>query len=456
MTILPQEILDAIVDSVHSKEDLESLSLTHRYFLPRSRWHLFSTIRLLHGRHDSSLNYESTASFTLAVKRYYESLPLSSFLAAFKDAVAKNSLITSSVRTLTLSLYAGDGNPNYDTEMPDPDVYLPFANLRALQVLFAHSYYDIIDIQTTQKWRFPRLLRLIQMNSLSLQHLAIDKCSLQDSSWDSLFCYIASLKQLHTFVLRDALISCQVPILMDEESLSLGGPTGTSISKTEGISGAGGNAQHLKRLFLDQNEPELEREALSTSRYFPLSHLDALALRFRSNHYMWGQIAVLSNVGNVLTSLTIDIEDHFVNESTLQDITLPNLAHFQLISERLDDSVYTIFSWLIHQSTRPFNHSHSDSNTDLPPYNNPSSKLRFIHLTFSLSVDNLVDTLADTQLTRLISSIPLLEVITADVTLTEFRLVAQTGEECLERNFPTAYETGKIKYGKVDQWWELR
>ncbi|KIK51944.1 hypothetical protein GYMLUDRAFT_265651 [Collybiopsis luxurians FD-317 M1] len=453
LTVPPQEILDAIVDLVESKKDLKSLSLTHHCFLPRSRWHLFSTIRLLYGGYDSSLNYESTAPSTLALKRNRESLSLSSFLAAFKDTAAKNSLITCSVRTLTLSLNAGDGNPNHDTEMPDPDVYLPFTNLQALQVLFSRSYHDIINVQTTQKWRFPRLLRLIQMNSFSLQHLAIDKCSLQEPSWERIFSCIASLKQLNTLVLRYALLVSRKPTFMVEKSLSLGGPT-----EAEETSGSEGNAQHLRRLFLDQNEPELEREAISTSRYFPLLHLDTLALRFCSSFHLWGQIAVLRNVGKELISLTIDIESNFIKESYLRGITLPNLTHFQLMSESLNDNVYSIFSWLIHQSTLFFHHPPSDSHTDVPPFNhNSSSKLRFVHLTFSLNLNDRVDyALADTQLTRLISSIPLLEVITADVTVSEFGSVAQTGEECLERNFPTAYETGKMKYGKVEKWWELR
>ncbi|KAF5378629.1 hypothetical protein D9757_009527 [Collybiopsis confluens] len=177
---------------------------------------------------------------------------------------------------------------------------------------------------------------------------------------------------------------------------------------------------------------------------------------------MWGLRAVLLNIGRGLTSLTIQMDILNSIDLTLRDLVFPNLERFQLISNWLDHDVYTVFYWLVHQSTptgnlpaHPTLTFESDSEEDRT--NKASSKLtnlRFIHLTFGANPSDCHR--ADSELNDLISATPSLEEITADVTMREYGIMAFAGEECLNRYFPRVYATGRLRHGKVDMWWEAK
>lgn len=306
MHLFPQEILDAIVDWVQFKADLESLSLTHSTFLPRTRWHLFFSISLGYGKtYATALNY---GELTVIDRSHVQHDSLSAYLANFRSCIAQNQMIVSSVHRLSFFLVPDSDHGHDMDEIPE---YLPFTNLLTLQARIAHLYHDVIEARTIQRWRLPRIAGLIQ-NNPCLEHLAIDTCNLEVPSWDVLFSHISGLKQLHTLVLCDAVIATQVPDFLDEGALSIDSPVRESQTMIQ-----------LKRLYLEGVEPELEREFISTSRYFSILHLDALALRcHRSLRHMWGHRAVLASCANSITSLTISSADNLPPQS------LPGMSEY--------------------------------------------------------------------------------------------------------------------------------
>ncbi|KAJ3808389.1 hypothetical protein F5876DRAFT_78783 [Lentinula aff. lateritia] len=299
MHSLPQEILDAIVDWTQSRADLESLSLAHSSFLSRTRWHLFSTISLGYGKtYGTSLNYGES---TTVDRNHVQHDSLSAYLANFRSCIVQNQMIVSSVHRLSFCLVP-DSDHGYDMDEIPED--LPFKNLLTLQARIAHLYHDVIEARTIQKWRLPRIAGLIQ-NNPCLEHLAIDTCNLEVPSWDMLFSHISGLKQLHTLVLCDAVIATQDPDFLDEGALSFDSPFRESQTMIPS----------LKRLYLEGTEPELERGVISTSRYFSILHLDALALRcHRSLQHMWGHRAILANCALSITSLTISSTDYLASQ----------------------------------------------------------------------------------------------------------------------------------------------
>ncbi|KAF9071463.1 hypothetical protein BDP27DRAFT_1322180 [Rhodocollybia butyracea] len=405
MIAFPQELVDLFVDFVPSKADLKLLSLAHRSFLRRSRYHLFSTIQLLHGHSGASLNYQSSSSFNLAWKSGSDlgndALSLPNYLAIFRSIIIQKPLIVSSVRTLTLSLFSRSIISKTD-EIPED---LPFTKLHSLQLRFAHNDSDI-DVQTGQKWRLPRLIRLIQINPF-LQHLAIENCSLEAPSWDTLFSIIASLKQL----------------LTHPWSLSLAvTPLATKPS--------------LKRLYLACNDPELERVAISLSRYFTITQLDALALQ-----------AVLMNCGSRLASLSIGVESwryHGI-DAVLDAPAVLNLSHLQLMFGACSE-FETMAHWLVDKSV----------------------PLQLLHLTFAFQ-ENLTTVdrfeIIDSILLNLITSMPSLQLITPTrcgfslgitAHITSMRFEPLDSPEDLEAILPQTFGTGKLKYGQMLNWWDLK
>ncbi|KAJ3930720.1 MAG: hypothetical protein NXY57DRAFT_976055 [Lentinula lateritia] len=430
MHLFPQEILDAIVDWVQFKADLESLSLTHSTFLPRTRWHLFFSISLGYGKtYATALNY---GELTVIDRSHVQHDSLSAYLANFRSCIAQNQMIVSSVHRLSFFLVPDSDHGHDMDEIPE---YLPFTNLLTLQARIAHLYHDVIEARTIQRWRLPRIAGLIQ-NNPCLEHLAIDTCNLEVPSWDVLFSHISGLKQLHTLVLCDAVIATQVPDFLDEGALSIDSPVRESQTMIQ-----------LKRLYLEGVEPELEREFISTSRYFSILHLDALALRcHRSLRHMWGHRAVLASCANSITSLTISSADNLPPQSLpafplpsfpqniLRGLIFSRLTHFQFecrygYTLLLGD----IMNWLTEDKVPSLQHLHLTAHS-LPVAACPS---------------------IDHQLCRLSSSVPSLQLITAEFTISEYGFTSQEGTKCLETNFPESFGTGILKYRQMLEWWQI-
>ncbi|KAF9071457.1 hypothetical protein BDP27DRAFT_519208 [Rhodocollybia butyracea] len=406
MVTFPQEIIDLFVDFTPLKADLKSLSLAHRSFLRRSRYHLFSTIRFIHGANNSPLNYKSTSFF----KVRNEGLALPKYLTSFRSTITQNPLIVSSVRTL--SLFTG-----YTTlETDDFPEDLPFTKLHSLQVRFAR-HLDLTDVLKTQKWRVPPLIRLIQTNP-SLQHLAIDACSLEPSSWDTLFSNIASLKQLHTLVLRSAVtVTSEDGDYEAQRSLSL--PATPLTTKPS-----------LRKLYVACNDPELKRVAISLPHYFTITQLNVLALQCSSSGWS-GQEAVLMNCGNRLVSLSIGVE--FWRNNAINVLVgapaFSNLSHLQLTFEACSE-LKIMANWLIKER--------------IP--------LRLLHLTCEKHsmIAHEIRTV-DNVLLNLVTSIPSLQLIAAYVIM--YEELANTKD--LADILPQTFGTGKLKYRPMMKWWEV-
>ncbi|KAF9071458.1 hypothetical protein BDP27DRAFT_1419028 [Rhodocollybia butyracea] len=296
-------------------------------------------------------------------------LSLPNYLNFFHSTISQNLFIVSSVRTLTLSLFAGSMTPETD-EIPE----LPFTQLHSLQVCYAHTYHDLIDVQTTQLWRLPRLIRLIQMNP-SLQHLAIDACNLEASSWDTLFSDIASL---HTLVLR-----CAVVV---SESHYYGAKVTVS----------GSYASHNKIITKEV--------------------LDALALDYHACRQGGGHRTLLMKCSSELTSLTI-ATDPWTNNGLQAIVNAPafsNLSRLQFTSAS-DLELEKMVHWLINKCT----------------------PLQFFHLT-CINRRSLGQTI-DTILLNLVTSMPSLQLITARIIKPNSRVFASKEdlEDMLPQTFGT-------------------